>query len=295
MSDAPVRLVCPACAAPRPLEPATAPPPCPACGQALVLRDGVIVLDELPGCGEYPEVLAPLDFELEPRHWWHPSRNQLLADALARARAPGRRLVDLGCGTGFVLAHLERRGWRPLGLDMSLPALALARRRTAAPLIRSGRAAVPLADPVDVVLLCDVLEHADEAPLLSACREALVPGGLLVVSVPARRALWSTEDVAVGHRRRYERADLAAVLTDQGFRVERLQPFHAVVSLLAAGRRAAVQAPDDPVAWLAARRRPPGALSRRLLGAWLAVENRLGARVTLPLGSHLLALARRRD
>jgi SAM-dependent methyltransferase len=54
------------------------------------------------------------------------------ADELVAARAPfcrGRLLVDVGCGTGLVLAHFVDRFAAGLGIDISPQMLAVAQRR----------------------------------------------------------------------------------------------------------------------------------------------------------------------
>jgi SAM-dependent methyltransferase len=59
------------------------------------------------------------------------------------------------------------------------------------------------------VTLMDVLEHVDDdAGVLREMSRLVRPGGLVVVTVPAMRWLWSDWDVALHHRRRYHRADL---------------------------------------------------------------------------------------
>jgi len=290
----PWRLACPACAGAWPFPAPGGQPACPACGHAARWEDGVLVLDEHPGDGTYPAGAYDAVAAVEDRHWWYRSRNDVLARALA-GLAPGRA-VEIGCGTGFVLALLERLGWTVLGLDMQLEGLRHARARTGAPLVRTGAPRVPLADPADLVVLCDVLEHTDEAPLLEAALAATRPGGHLLVTVPARPSLWSSDDVLVGHRRRYTSETLLGALQRAGFRVPVLRPFHACVTPLAARaarrerRTATVPRREE---WLAAAAVAPGATVCRVMGAILALENRLGTRVPLPFGSALLALARR--
>ena len=61
--------------------------------------------------------------------WWHlsqPSPELLAAEAVLVAGKPGVA-VDLGCGLGTEIGYLVRRGWRGLGVDLSVAALARAR------------------------------------------------------------------------------------------------------------------------------------------------------------------------
>jgi hypothetical protein len=50
-------------------------------------------------------------------------------------------------------------------------------------------------------------------------------------------ALWSAHDVAVGHHRRYDRAQLQQLLTDAGFDVVRLWSWNVLLRPLAAVHR----------------------------------------------------------
>ena len=281
---------------------------CADCGRAIPLCDGVLVLDEVPGCGDYPpecyDVVAPV----EAVHWWHASRNAVIRRALGpvlRKRALDTAL-EVGCGTGFVLAQLERLGLRCVGLDMQPEGLKHARRRVAAPLVRSGRPGLPFpAGSFDLVALCDVLEHAEEAPLLSACRAVLRPGrsgargrdapGLLLVTVPALPALWSLEDELSGHRRRYTRATLRAALAAGGLRPVLVRPFHAALVPLAFWHRRLRGRADgprpEPAEFFRAALRPPSPRVAGIMRAGLGLENAVGARLPLPFGSSLLALA----
>lgn len=86
-----------------------------------------------------------------------------------------------------------------------------------------------LGEPMDNVVLLNVLEHIeDDAALSARCRECLVPGGRLVVFVPAFARLYGRMDREAGHYRRYHRAGLRRLLEGQGFAVARARYFNAV-------------------------------------------------------------------
>lgn len=228
--------------------------------------------------------------EEDRAHWWFRARLEILLSVL-RGRTGTRRLrlVELGCGTGNVLAALGEFG-EAIGVEVDdrLRAVAAAQGLD----VRAGRLpdGVPLpSGSADVVLLLDVLEHlSDEAAALVTARKLLGPGGLLVVTVPAYGWLWSTHDVMLGHRRRYTRGRLARVVSASGFAIERVSYFNtllfpglAAVRLL--GRRRHRDGHD--------LRRPVPALNRALERVFAAERHLLGC-LDLPFGGSLLLLAR---
>jgi len=157
----------------------------------------------------------------EEWYWWHRSRERIVHRALEHWAPEQPRILDVGCGTGHTSAGLKRFG-PVLGVDMGFEALQRARRRQLL-VARSSAYHLPVRPrSCDVVVALDVLEHLDDDA--AAAREilaSLVPGGLLVATVPAYASLWSSHDVALGHRRRYRRKQLRRLLDEAGFELER--------------------------------------------------------------------------
>jgi 2-polyprenyl-3-methyl-5-hydroxy-6-metoxy-1,4-benzoquinol methylase len=100
-------------------------------------------------------------------------------------RAPGR-LLDFGCGAGNYMKRMREHGWRVEGIDSS-PRIAEQLRQSAGLRAHVGTLPHPniLPDSFDAITMWHSLEHV-HAPrgVLRAAREALRPGGLLVVGVP---------------------------------------------------------------------------------------------------------------
>ncbi|MDE7312173.1 MAG: hypothetical protein K2N87_11245 [Eubacterium sp.] len=69
-------------------------------------------------------------------------------------------------------------------------------------------------------LLLDVLEHIeDDVGFLKLMRQKLVPGGKILLTVPAFQVLWSSEDEAAGHYRRYTARQAEEAALKAGFTV----------------------------------------------------------------------------
>jgi SAM-dependent methyltransferase len=115
-------------------------------------------------------------------------------DRLARRHGlPGRRVLDLGCGTGHAIGPLVDHGYDVCGCDLSPAMLELARARGLdAELFVADMRALPDAGPFDLVLCLDdavnyLLGDEDLDAAFASVRRVLAPGGLLVFDVNTER------------------------------------------------------------------------------------------------------------
>jgi len=165
---------------------------------------------------------AAVHAEEDRAHWWFQGRRAILLAELARLLpGGGRRVAEIGCGSGGLLEALAGLG-TAVGVEMDPALREIARARGLD--VRAGSLPddIPLeAGRWDAACLFDVLEHVtDEAGALRACRRLLAPGGRLVVTVPAYAWLWSRHDELLGHRRRYTAGSLRSVVEAAGFAVD---------------------------------------------------------------------------
>ncbi len=233
-------------------------------------------------------------YRLEDTYWWFQARRLLVRRLLQRAGiAPGALVLDAGCGSGGTFKAL-RDAWQVIGADISPVAIEFCRARGMDLSVVGDITALPLrSGAVDAALSCDVFEHLDDD--LAASRslfDATRPGGVLVTTVPALPWLWSEHDIALQHRRRYTRASLRAVLEAAGWQVEWLNytvsfllPAIALFRLVRKLRRKSSGGTVDLFEL-------PGPVNRILTGL-SCFEARLVARVPLPPGATLLAIARK--
>lgn len=129
------------------------------------------------------EGLTPLGM-----HWWSVRWYAAMADRCL-ARHGGRRLLEVGCGHGFMLARLESR-YEAWGVDISEFAIGCARRnaprsRTFVADLEAGLPPEVAPGGYDLVVAKYVLEHLrDPAAALRRLAGLLAPGGTLFFSVP---------------------------------------------------------------------------------------------------------------
>lgn len=167
-----------------------------------------------------PAEYALMD-EAESRMWWYRALHARLAAALADIQGP---ILDAGCGTGGLLAHLDHHPLAPHparhGLEFNPEAAALAARKSGALITRGSINAMPYANSTFAAAVsADVLCHAavDPAAALAELRRVLRPNGRLVLNLPAYPWLMSTHDRRVHNTRRFTATTARALLQTAGF------------------------------------------------------------------------------
>lgn len=213
---------------------------CEACGARYEEVNGILNLTQgsIGRPGYDPHFFSRLA-EIEDGHFWFLTRRQVIVDALRQCvpDLASRRLFDIGCGTGGLLAFLSEAGVPLAGACDAYPqGLEEASARVAAPLLLVDEGRLPPLGPgLSLVGLFDVLEHIDDdVGTLRWLASVLDPGGVLVLTLPAHPFLFGEMDELAHHRRRYTRAELRLKLADAGFRILRLRHFMApLVPILA--------------------------------------------------------------
>jgi len=199
----------------------------------------------------------------------------------------GRRVLEVGAGTGLLTRYLSARE-RVLATELDGEYVELLQRTFAdspnvevrqLDLAHLAEDSVPQRS-FDTVVCSNVLEHIEQdGAALAGIRDVLMPGGRVVLIVPALQSLYGSIDRAIHHHRRYSRDGLVRELERAGLAVEHVSYFNML---------------GVPGWFLNARilkrRAVPGVQARinDWLVPWLRLERRFGP----PVGMSLLAVAR---
>lgn len=245
----------------------------------------------------HPELYRQF-FEIEDHYWWSVGTRRLFRELVAPLAGPGRRALDVGCGTGAMLRELAPEWPAVSGCDYSAAALAYCRERGLRSLVRCDATHLPYRSAsFDLLTALDVVEHLDDdlgcvRELARICR----PGGHVLLHVPAHQVLWSDKDELNQHRRRYSRAALFALLEAAGLQIVRHRYLN-VAMLPAALARSLWQrhsgvspSAEQSAASVERLYRIPARLNAALT-AMMDTERWLGRHLPLPPGMSIACLA----
>lgn len=121
------------------------------------------------------------------RYGVNPLRYSYFERQLAQLGAPGKAILDVGCGGGFLAEEFARHGYHVTGIDPADSSVEAAREHAAAnglPIrYEVGRGeSLPFLDcSFDIIACCDVLEHVDDPnQVIHEVSRTLRTGGLFL-------------------------------------------------------------------------------------------------------------------
>lgn len=182
-------------------------------------------------------------FQAEERHWWYLGMASITRSLLDRYIHPSHHLkiLDAGCGTGAAMTTYLADYGDVTGVDLYQEAVTLSRKRNAARLVRASILDLPLAPAsFDLVTSFDVLYErgvSDEARALREFFRMLLPGGYVLMRLPAYDWLRGQHDERVHTRRRYTKGLLKSLLKQSGFHIVHLSYANTLLFPLALAKR----------------------------------------------------------
>lgn len=174
---------------------------------------------------DYPHEHFDRLFTLESNHFWFRSRNRIISILFHKFYKNYNneiRYLEIGCGTGYVLSEIVKdRKLIAIGAELHIQGLKYAKKRLPnIEFIQMDATSIPFENTFDAIGAFDVIEHIEEDTKVIQCvNKALKKNGLFFISVPQHMWLWSSQDDAAFHKRRYSRKELASKLKENGFEI----------------------------------------------------------------------------
>lgn len=153
---------------------------------------------------------------------WH-------AELLSHLPPNSRRVLDLGCGTGFFLAELDQKRPGAIGLDISHAMLRVSEQYVpGARLVTADAEKLPFRErSFDAIFCKGSLHHTrDHIGFLANCRRALSKDGVLIMSEPcndnflirwARAAMYKISPHFHPDDRGFKKDEIVALMERAGF------------------------------------------------------------------------------
>ncbi|MBN1626075.1 MAG: class I SAM-dependent methyltransferase [Deltaproteobacteria bacterium] len=235
-----------------------------------------------------------LMYEVEESHWWYHGMAEVTRSIIEKYYPTNGniRILDAGCGTGAGMAFLSRYG-NVYGFDISPLAIQYCMKRSHRNLAIGSVMEVPFSDTTfELITSLDVLyftDVSDEAVLKEFVR-VLLPGGRVIIRVPAFNWLRGIHDEKVSTGHRYTLRELKTKLSNAGFHPllmsyanAMLLPFVVFKRFLERPFR--FQTASDTAIQLG--------FIGKLFRYFLTTESRLITRHSLPLGVSIFGVAQK--
>lgn len=171
----------------------------------------------------FEESSFPTLLQTESGYWWFKARARLILWTLKSKVKPIQNLVEVGCGTGYILSQIEAAfpQLTTTGTEYFQSSVILANNRLRRTEVSHLDARCMRQHNIYEVIGCfDVLEHIPEdSDVLLNFYNALIPGGYLLITVPQHQWLWSPSDDYAHHVRRYSKPQLNCMIQSAGFKL----------------------------------------------------------------------------
>ena len=101
---------------------------------------------------------------------------------------PDLRVLDIGCGNGFMASRIAEKGFEVIGIDTSKDGIDIAKKaypNIEFKMVSAYDELIDISGKVDVAIVADVIEHLySPKTLIKNVDSVLKPGGMLIISTP---------------------------------------------------------------------------------------------------------------
>ncbi|KIL44473.1 class I SAM-dependent DNA methyltransferase [Jeotgalibacillus soli] len=163
--------------------------------------------------GRFAEVYDQLMSDMPYNQWIN-----FVLDQVSLFNVSGKRLLDIGCGTGECTIKIAQEGFEVTGIDLSDAMLSVAADKAARQgvpiqLFQQDMAELEGFEPFDVItIFCDSLNYLEEVDQVrstfSRVYEQLLPGGLLLFDV---HSLYKIHEMFIDQTFTFDNGDVAYI------------------------------------------------------------------------------------
>ena len=273
---------------------------CAKCKQKYPLIDGIYCFSDNTHdmTNFFPDDSFSRLYDAENTNFWFRVRNIIIGNALKKYLPTETKIMEIGCGTGFVSSYLKKLRYNVDCAELHLSGLKYCKKRRAGTNYYQFNVYDELFyNHYDGICAFDVIEHLDNDKLaLKNMHSALKKGGFLFITVPANKKLWSKNDEYAKHKRRYNIVALKDIIKGR-FEIIRIRyfmtflyPFIYISRRLLLNRSA-----NDDIEEQISNELQINPLLNSIFFNIFRLESYLLNYVNLPFGSSLLCIAQKRD
>jgi len=171
-------------------------------------------------------------YTLERNHWWFIVRAEIIIDTIKSKIAINEPLsiLNIGSATGRTSEILQEFG-DVISVEYDKESVESSKNILKTPVINGSINDLPFPnEKFDLVCAFDVIEHvSDDENAISEMYRVCKPSGSLFVTVPAFQSLWSAHDEINHHFRRYRKADLLKLFSENSGSIQRVTYFNSIL------------------------------------------------------------------
>jgi SAM-dependent methyltransferase len=177
--------------------------------------------DEKQVEGSFDDEAHDILFKLEDKSFWFKHRNKIIMEGVKKHNPKHNRIIEAGAGNGNTSYYLEQNGFSAAMFEPGergcKNAVTRGNKNVVCALLDEKHVKI---NSIEAIGLFDVIEHIeDDIDFLKNLSKLLIDEGLLYITVPAHKILWSFSDNEANHFRRYNRKHICKAVSQSGYEV----------------------------------------------------------------------------
>ena len=156
----------------------------------------------------------------EKEHFWFVARREKIVKLFKKHTKKSARVLEIGAGTGYIAQGLQKERYQVAIGEMHLSGLKYGKQSGIEECYQFDLFDPPFIEEFDAIRMFDVLEHLEnDVNALYQVSKMLKLDGILFLTVPAHKWLWSRLDTLSFHKRRYSKKMLKQKVEQAGLQI----------------------------------------------------------------------------